>query len=73
MPDRLELLGLETSSWPMERHREPFFIIFNKLVFLTSTQVSLVRLKDETCETSPLRVVSWYHLLTLMVSGFKPA
>ena len=40
-------------------------------VKLVSTQLSLVRLKDEKCETSPLSVASWYHLLTLMVSGLS--
>ena len=28
---------------------------------------------EEKCEMSPLRVASWYHLLTLIVSGLKPA
>ena len=42
-------------------------------VKFVSTKVSLVRQKDEKCETSLLRVVFWYHLLSLMVSGLKPA
>ena len=76
------ILGLENSSWQWRRHitdlhREPFFIIFNRLslsdVKFVSTKVSLVRLKDEKCETSPLRVVFRYHLLTLIVSGLTPA
>ena len=37
-----------------------------------STTASLMRLEDEKCGTSSLRVVSRYHLLTFKVSGFKP-
>ena len=63
------ILGLENSSWQWRRHitdlhRGPFFIIFRRLslsdVKFVSTKVSLVRLKDEKCETSPLRVVYRY-------------
>ena len=42
-------------------------------VKFVSTKVSLVRLKDEKCETSPLSVVFRYHLLSLIASGLTPA
>ena len=72
---------IRNSSWQWKKHitylhREPFFIIFNRLSFWRqicfNKSVSCATERWEVW-TSLLRVVFWYHVLTLMVSGLKPA